>query len=128
MTTRLLDSDIVVDLLRGHPPAVAWFSGLLELPTIPGFVVMEVIQGCRNQAEVQAVERLVRPLRVVWPEEAECEHALLDFKALYLSHGLGILDALIAACAVGRGATLCTFNVKHYRMVPGLLTEQPYPR
>jgi predicted nucleic acid-binding protein len=46
----------------------------------------------------------------------------------HLSHNLGLLDTLIAACAIGRSATLCTFNVKHYRVVPGLLTAQPYPR
>jgi predicted nucleic acid-binding protein len=46
----------------------------------------------------------------------------------YLSHRLGLLDALIGACAVGRAATLCTFNVKHYRVIAGLTTEQPYPR
>jgi predicted nucleic acid-binding protein len=28
----------------------------------------------------------------------------------------------------GVSATLCTFNVKHYRMVPGLVLEQPYAR
>jgi predicted nucleic acid-binding protein len=53
---------------------------------------------------------------------------LSDFVTYHLSHNLGLLDTLIAACAIGRSATLCTFNVKHYRVVPGLLTAQPYPR
>jgi predicted nucleic acid-binding protein len=38
------------------------------------------------------------------------------------------MDSLIAACAVGLSAELCTFNTKHYRMVPGLKTVQPYTR
>ena len=37
-------------------------------------------------------------------------------------------DHPAAACAVGRAATLCTFNVKHYRIIAGLTTEQPYTR
>jgi predicted nucleic acid-binding protein len=37
-------------------------------------------------------------------------------------------DSIIAACAVGRSATLCTFNAKHYRVVPGLVMDQPYVR
>jgi len=35
---------------------------------------------------------------------------------------------MIAACAVGAQATLCTFNEKHYRAVPNLATRQPYTR
>jgi hypothetical protein len=58
----------------------------------------------------------------------DCQRALADFTAFHLSHGLGLLDALIAACAVGLSATLCKFNVKHYRVVSGLVTLQPYTR
>ena len=36
--------------------------------------------------------------------------------------------SLIAACATGLSATLCTFNAKHYRIVPDLKIEQPYDR
>jgi predicted nucleic acid-binding protein len=61
-------------------------------------------------------------------DSADCVRALADFTAFHLSHRLGLLDALIGACAVGRAATLCTFNVKHYRVISGLTTEQPYPR
>ena len=43
----------------------------------------------------------------------------------HLSHGLGLLDALIAACEVGRSATLYAFHVKHYSVVPGLLLARP---
>jgi tRNA(fMet)-specific endonuclease VapC len=125
---RLLDTDILVDLLRRHPPAVSWFAGLTEWPAVPGLAVMEIIQGCRTKAEVRAVQKLVQPLTLVWPTEADCERARADFTTFYPSHGLGLLDALIAACAIGRGASLLTFNSKHYRMVAGLVVEQPYTR
>jgi hypothetical protein len=35
---------------------------------------------------------------------------------------------LIGECAVGLSATLCTFNVKHYSVIPGLSIEQPYAK
>ena len=124
----LLDTDVLIDVQRNHPPATAWFSTLTSLPAVPGVVLMELIQDARNKQEVQQALRLVAPMRVVWPTEADCNRALFDFAALHLSHGLGLLDAMIAACAVGLSATLCTFNSKHYRAVPGLVTAEPYVR
>jgi predicted nucleic acid-binding protein len=128
LTVRLLDADVLVDIQRRHPPAVTWYQSLTELPSVPGLVIMELLQHAQNQRQVQSALRLVTPLPVVWPTEADCDRALADFTAFHLSHSLGLLDALIAACAVGRGATLCTFNVKHYQVVAGLSTQQPYSR
>src|SRR5690349_7238656 len=106
----VLDSDILIDVQRGHPPAVAWFASLLDLPAVPGFVVMELIRDAQNSLQVREALRLVAPLPRIWPTEADCNRALSDFTTYHLSHGLGLLDALIAACAAGRNALLCTFN------------------
>jgi predicted nucleic acid-binding protein len=124
----VVDTDVLIDVQRGHPPALAWFASLTTLPAVPGIVVMELIQNARNAREVRRALKLVAPLRVVWPTEVDCARALSDFTAYHLKHGLGLLDALIAACAVGLSATLYTFNAKHYRVVPGLVTAQPYTR
>jgi tRNA(fMet)-specific endonuclease VapC len=123
-----VDTDVLIDVQRGHPPALAWFAGLTDLPGVPGFVVMELIQDARNAREVRQAMKLVAPLQIEWPTETDCVRALSDFATYHLSHGLGLLDALIAACAVGRGETLYTFNDKHYRIVPGLVTAEPYTR
>jgi predicted nucleic acid-binding protein len=124
----LLDSDIIIDIQRGYAPAFEWFSTLEELPSIPGLVIMELVQDALNSKQVQRVLKLVAPLPIVWPTETDCARALSDFTAYHLSHNLGLLDALIAACAVGRSATLCTFNLKHYQVVTGLVTLQPYEK
>jgi predicted nucleic acid-binding protein len=124
----LLDTDVLIDIQRGYIPAIDWFSSLRELPSIPGFVVMELVQDSRNAQQVRQALQLVAPLPLVWATEADCARALSDFTTYHLSNSLGLLDALIAACAVGRGLTLCTFNVKHYRVVPNLSTSQPYAR
>jgi predicted nucleic acid-binding protein len=89
---------------------------------------MELIQDAQNARQVRQALKLVAPLPVVWPTAADCQRALTDFIAYHLSHNLGLLDALIAACAIGVSSTLCTFNVKHYRVAPSLVTVQPYAR
>ena len=124
----ILDTDILIDVQRQHAPALAWFAGLTTLPVVPGFVVMELMQDAQNIAQVRETLKLVAPFPVVWPTATDCQRALHDFTVYHLSHNLGLLDALIAACALGLSATLCTFNVKHYRVVPDLIITQPYTR
>jgi predicted nucleic acid-binding protein len=72
----LLDTDILIDIQRGHPPAVAWFASLKDLPLVPGFVVMELIQDAQNTRQVRKALKLVAPLQVVWPTEMDCARAV----------------------------------------------------
>lgn len=125
---QILDSDVLIDVLRGHRPAVDWFANLEDLPSVPGFVVMELIQDAGSKQRVRKEMKLVEPLPVVWPTQAHCGRALAEFREFHLSHGLGLLDSLIAACAIGHSATLLTFNAKHYRVIADLSVEQPYSR
>jgi hypothetical protein len=57
---------------------------------------MELVQDAKNMQQVRQALRLVAPLPIVWPTETDCQRALSDFTAYHLSHGTGILDALIA--------------------------------
>ncbi len=123
----LLDTDVAIDILRGHPSAVNWLQGLGPAALgLPRLVVMELLQGCFNKAEQTKVEQFCQPFTLYWPAEADCQKALQDFAAFHLSNNLGLLDALIAHVAVGLAEPLATFNVKHYGVVNGLTTIQPY--
>ena len=130
---RLLDTDVLVDIRRGFAPAEQWYMGLTERPGIPGFVAMEMVAGCRDKRELHRLQIFLSGLPIIWPSEADCQRGLEHLRDYKLSHSLGlidalIIDALIAATAMGQGATLCTFNAKHFSAVPGLVTEQPYSR
>ncbi len=123
----LLDTDVVIDLIRQHPPALAWLESLGdEKILLSGFTVMEIIQGCRTKAEQERTERQMDGYVIVWPSEETCATALLAFSRYRLSHGIGILDALIGQLAVALNLPLHTFNQKHYAAIPGLKTVQPY--
>jgi predicted nucleic acid-binding protein len=89
---------------------------------------MELIQGCRNKAEQDQVERILTAYQIVWPSAAACDAALASFSQHHLSHSLGIIDALIGHTAIELGAPLHTFNQKHYDPIAGLTTVQPYAR
>ena len=125
----LLDTDIMIDVLRKYPPAITWLASLGSTALmLPGLVVMKLIQGCRNRAEQDQVLQELGAYRVAWPSANACDHALQDFVYYELSHNLGLLDALIAHTAIELGAPLYTFNQKHYTAIPALTTIQPYTK
>jgi predicted nucleic acid-binding protein len=125
---QLIDTDVLIDVQRGHPPALAWFSAMTERPSISFLTVMELIQDAPNNVSVELALKLVKPLNIVYATEADQRRAVDDYRALHLAHNLGLIDALIAATAIGLGAELCTFNVKHYRRVQNLVIVEPYAR
>jgi hypothetical protein len=67
---------------------------------LPGFVVMELLQGCSNKVEQAKVEKILTEFEIVWPFPETCEAALEVFARYHLSHGVGLLDALIGQTAV----------------------------
>ena len=87
---------------------------------------MELLQGCQNSRERLKVDKLLRPLAIVWPSTADMQVADAQDHASVLSTRIGLLDCLIAFTAIGRGETLCAFNLKRYRTLTALTTIQPY--
>jgi predicted nucleic acid-binding protein len=122
----LLDTDVLVDFLRGYGPAVTWLTSVTSPVAVCGLVAMELVQGCRDQSEQQRLEQELSGLVLYWPSLADCQRAYRDFAAYRLSSGLGLLDSLIGHTAFGLNEPLATFNVKHYNTIAGLQTIQPY--
>lgn len=125
----ILDSDVMIDLLRQYSPAISWLETLGDEEIIlSGFVVMELLQGCSNKVEQEKVENVLAAFETVWPSPDVCDEALDVFARYHLSHNIGLLDALIGQTAVALGLPLHTFNRKHYAVIPNLATTEPYSR
>ncbi len=123
----LLDTDVMVDILRGHELAKVWLQSVDEIG-MPGLVAMELIQGCQNAREQRTLEKELSEYQLYWPSIEDCNRAIKTFSSHHLSDNIGLLDALIAETAIGIEAKLATFNVKHYRVINGLQSLQPYTR
>jgi predicted nucleic acid-binding protein len=125
----ILDSDVMIDVLRQYPPAITWLETLEDEEIIlPGFVVMELLQGCNNKAEQEKMENILAAFEVIWPSADTCDEALGVFASYHLSHNIGLLDALIGQTAVALELPLHTFNRKHYAVIRQLATTEPYNR
>jgi len=124
----LLDTDVLVDVVRQHSAAVLWTAGISPAPTVPGYAAMELLNGARDSEERRKLEQFLSGFRIVWPSEAALASMLWQFTGYRLAGGVGMIDALIASTALDRDEALATFNAKHYQMAPGLKILRPYDR
>ncbi len=118
----LVDTSVMIDVLRGDEAAVAFLLGCDELHASEVSRV-EVLTGMRA-SERSATQRLLTLF--TWhglgPETAQVAGQM--GRAYRRSHGLDVADLIIAATAVRCGVDMATRNVEHFPMFPGLAT--PY--
>ena len=115
----LLDSDVIIEWLRGHQPFVEQIPKLIETHSELFWTlvsVAEVFAGVRKGEEDTVVTNL---LLLLEPIAISIEHgrkAGAYLKAYAKSHSVELGDALIAACASSTDLKLWTLNKKHYPM------------
>jgi predicted nucleic acid-binding protein len=113
----LIDTDVWIDYLRGHPQAVAFVKKLPERVWISAVSVAELYVGVREGAERLALEQLLSTLNVIDVNSAIAAQGGLLRRDWGKSHGVGLNDALIAATAQAFGSRLFSLNLKHYPML-----------
>ena len=116
----LLDTDVLVDFLRGYTKAVAFVNAQSSRIIISSIVVAELYAGVKGDEEQAALDNFVSLFRIV-PVGADIAKAGGLYKRDYgKSHGVGLADAILAATAETENAVLKTLNTKHYPMFKGL--------
>ncbi len=117
MSGILVDTDVLIDFLRGHEAARDFVAQLPEQVFISAITVAELHVGVRNGKERNALNDFLGTLQIL-PLDAEtaAEGGLLR-RGYGSSHGVGLNDALIAATALRHKLELCTLNQKHYPMM-----------
>jgi len=115
----LIDSDIVIEVLRGRDQAIlAQWSVLAASPSpilISPITVAEIGAGALA-GELPAIARFFAPLTCIDLDQKIGRLAGEYLRRYSKSHSLKIADALIAASAVQNQAALWTRNRKHYPM------------
>jgi predicted nucleic acid-binding protein len=110
----LIDTDVWIDYLRGHPQAVKFVAALPERAWISAVSVAELHAGVREGAEREALAQLISSLEVADLTSEIATRGGLLRRDYGRSHGVGLNDALIAATALEHDLQLLTLNVKHY--------------
>lgn len=122
-TPFLVDTDILIDYLHGHPAAVRLVTDHADRVILSAMSVAELYAGVRGQTrdpEPLALADFLELFPIV-PVSVDIAKAGGLYRRDYgRSHGIGLADAVIAATAVSSDAMLMTLNVKHYPMFEGL--------
>ena len=110
----LVDTDVMIDFLRGHPKAVAFMRAEMSRIIFPSIMVAELYAGVRGADEQAALDAFISLFRVVPLSATIARMSGLHKRNYAKSHGIGLADAIIAATAEAENAELCTLNTRHY--------------
>ena len=125
--TRLLDTSIFVDYLRGNEICKEWLNNSSVNDMAYSIVTAaELLAGCRNRREQDLVEKELAIYSLIQISGAISLTAWEWYREYHLSHNVGFLDCLIGASARHYGLIVCTLNDKHFRPLPDLQVERPY--
>ena len=120
----VLDTTVLIDVLRGHGPALEYVRSLEAQPICSEVTRVEVLRGLRRP-ELEACESLMRAVGWTSLDESIARRAGALGRTWRRSHALATADLVIGATALELGAELATSNVRHFPMFPGL--APPYP-
>jgi predicted nucleic acid-binding protein len=126
MSDCLIDTDILIDHLRGYAPAREWlrqFEAGQAKASVSTLTFTELAAGkMTGQDEEQRVRALLALFEPVDVDPAIAWRA----GEIKRQHGTRLADAVIAATALQLGVPLYTRNLIHFTPVTGLQAEKPY--
>ena len=120
----VFDTDVLIWYFRENTKARNLFE---KTPTdqrwITSVTLMELLQGCKNKEELVTIQAFIAEnfSRIIHPRTSISEKAIHLVAQYSLSHGLQVIDALIASSALLTKAGLVSGNSKHFKFIPGLL-------
>ena len=112
MSNILVDTDIIINFLRGREKAKDFLLSLLDESTLycSAITVAEIYAGMKKH-EKQKTDGLVDSLHII-----DVNREIAEKAGEYKRQSLELDDCLIAGSAFVKGAVLATGNGKHYPM------------
>lgn len=129
MNGKLIDTTVLIDLSRGDQIAADYVDNERKAGTALSISIvsaMELVVGCRNNAEVAKAQKLLAKYSTMPISPLISQRAFDLIVAYTKSHGLQVPDALIAATALVEALELMSDNDRHFRMIPNLIVSRPY--
>lgn len=124
----ILDTTVFIDLFRDQKIARDFFLRTFSSLRTSRVVVMELIYGLKVKKDIRLLLKQLTAfhIEIIEIDEAISREADKLFEAYFHSHGLGVMDAFVAATALVKQEELVTHNIKHYRFIKELKIVIPY--
>ena len=127
MVIAIIETSVVVDLLRRHLPALDWLESQNQSTLgITPIIWMEVIAGGPTRIRRLQAARSLQKFEMIYLTEADFDWAMQAQIRYELSHGVGMMDCLIASVSHRLQLPLYTHNLKHFAPLLGDLAQKPY--
>jgi predicted nucleic acid-binding protein len=117
MAHYLLDTCILVDYFRGNEKAAQFLEEFESPPFLSALTVVELYAGVREGKERALLDKLIQYFPIIPLDNEAAIKGGLYRRQYGESHGVGIVDALLASSAEGKNLILATCNVKHFPMI-----------
>jgi len=127
LVVALIETSVVVDIIRGYSPALNWLQAQSQPSLgITPIIWMEVIRGGDNKAERSRAAQFMAAFEMLYLTQADLDWAMEMQIRYELSHGVGMMDCLIASVSHRLQLPLYTHNLKHFAPLLGSLAQKPY--
>lgn len=117
----LLDTDILIDFSRRRAPAIDFLNKLSEPYSVSVLTVTELLAGVRTKTEEAQLQSLFAAVACHAVTMDIANMAGMLCRQYRPSHGVGVVDCVIAATAMVLDLRLASRNAKHYPMIDDLL-------
>jgi predicted nucleic acid-binding protein len=122
----LVDTDIIVDYLRGYEKSKNFFEKYNSMISISSLTQMELIIGCKTKNDIHILNDFLSTIFILEANKEIVQNAIHLLQNFHLTCGLGIVDSIIAATSFYYEINLYTRNQKHYQNIKNLNIYKPY--
>ena len=112
----VIDTDVLLDYLYDDPRAISYLENLSGVMLISAITVTELFLGVLEGPERQALDKFLSVFEIVDIDKDIATLAGLYRRDYTRKYQTTVVDALIAATAKHKNATLVTLDCKRYPM------------
>ena len=123
----LIDTDVLIDYLRGQRDAVNYLENLAEPLLMSAMTMAELYAGVREGEERTKLDTFISAFTVIPLDPQIAIQGGLHRRDYKKSHNVGLADAVIAATVESQKAMLVTLNKKHFPMLKAVIVPYKKP-